>query len=317
MHYQDETRGEQMSSEQWFDEVPVLGRQSPQEVAAKLRELGEQEAADLLVESEAAEAAVFGIGDWFRGKPRAWQYTAHTFGYLPPLNPGTDPVAIQHAGNIEADRELQNTPLKLTLQGLRVADYPGSGDHRVLFDFYAQNQIAEKVEHLHFTSTYRAREGQRAAVVGYPIFLGLRTGPNGLAFRCFTVNVKNDEDEKFLQMLESDTLKAGLEVASTFVPAIGQLSSLAFAITKNLAQRNRNVPVQDFHLGLDFSSTAGGARLREGAYIAVQIPETTELIWDWEDWVFLPSAGEIVSKEDKKTLIPHNYVSIGVSRYEA
>jgi hypothetical protein len=146
----------------------------------------------------------------------------------------------------------------------------------VLFDFYAQNQVANDTEHLHFNTTFRARGGQQAAVVGYPIFVGLNVGSDGLAFKCLTVNVKNDEDEAFLKFLESDVFQAGLKLASTAQPAIAPLSGMALALTKSVAARNRNVPVQEFHLGLDFSSTPMGARLAKGAYLVVQVPESFE-----------------------------------------
>ena len=171
-----------------------------------------------------------------------------------------------------------------------MADYPGGGTHRVLFDFYAQNQVPGSVEHLHFNASCRARQGQHAGVIGYPIFVGLNVGTEGMAFRCYTVNVKNDADEAFLSFLDSDAFKAGLLLASTAQPA--------------LATRHRNVPVQEFHMGLDFSSDPMGARLAEGAYLAVQIPESVQVVWDWSEWVYDPSTGHVVSRTDPSLLIP-------------
>ena len=75
---------------------------------------------------------------------------------------------IRHAGNIDPDVSLKNSRIKVTLDRLRVAAYPGGGVHRVLFDFYAQNQIPGDVEHLHFNVTVRAKEGEQAAIIGYP-----------------------------------------------------------------------------------------------------------------------------------------------------
>ena len=43
---------------------------------------------------------------------------------------------------------------------------------------------------------------------------GLTVGPEGLAFRCYTVNVKNDQDEALLGFLESDTFRAGLRLSN-------------------------------------------------------------------------------------------------------
>jgi hypothetical protein len=224
---------------------------------------------------------------------------------------------IRHAGNIEADATLKNSRVKISLDCLRVAAYPGNGIHHVLFDFYAQNQVSGgNVEHLHFNATYRAKEGERAAILGYPVFLGLNVGSEGVAFKCFTVNVKNEQDEAFLKFLDSDVFKAGLKLASTAQPAIAPLSGMAVGLTRSLASRNKNVPVQDFFMGLDFTTIPTRAKLAEGSYIAVQIPEMMETMWDWGDWVYHPGTGQIVNKDDKGSLIPYNYLVFSVSRYE-
>ena len=222
----------------------------------------------------------------------------------------------ERVGEAQADASLKNARINVALNVLRVADYPGGGTHRVLFDFYARNQVPGASEDLHFNAAYRAREGERAAVRGYPIFVGLGVGAVGVAFHFHTVNVKNDADEAFLDFLEGDAFKAGLKLATTAQPAIAPLTGMALALTKSIAQRNRNVSVQDCYLGLDFARNAMGARLAVGDYIAVQIPETLQRVWDCEDWVYEPRAGLIVSRADTNALIPYNYVVFGVSRYE-
>lgn len=303
----------------WMNDLPVIGKWDPEDVAGKLRELGEDELAD---EVEAVAGPVTRNTSTYRSfwdglwpKPKAWQHTSHVFGYLAPSSSGDETLAIQHAGNINADPRLRNSRIKITLDRLRVAEYPGSGIHRVLFDFYAQNQVRNDVQHVHFNSTYRIREGEQAGIAGYPIFVGLKVGSEGVAFRCFTVNVKNDNDEAFLDVLESDVFKAGLKLSAVAQPAIGPLSNLAVGLTKCLAKRNRNVPVQDFYLGLDFSDISTRARLAEGSYIAVQVPELMESVWDWDQWLYSPNKGQVVSKLNPIDLIPYNYVIFGVSRY--
>ncbi|MHC4789365.1 MAG: hypothetical protein ACYS8K_09225, partial [Planctomycetota bacterium] len=156
-----------MTSATWFDDLPVLGALPPGEAAARLRQVGESEAAASLEGATAAEAATYGEKGKIRWPfgDRAWQHTAHAFGYLAPPAPGGDPLPIQHAGAVAADAVLKNSRLKITLDRLRVADYPGGGTHRLLFDFYAQNQVLGNVEHLHFNATYRVREGEQAAIV--------------------------------------------------------------------------------------------------------------------------------------------------------
>jgi hypothetical protein len=296
----------------------VIGRMAPAEVSAKLRELGDTETAEeveaALLHSTGAPKH-FGLLDGLL-KPKPWRHTAHAIGFLRIAEPGMESIQIRHAGNIAADEALKNGRLRITLNRLRVAAYPGGGMHRILFDFYAQNQVPNVTEELHFNSTFRAQEGQEVAVVGYPIFVGLNVGTEGVAFRCYTVNVKNDADEAFLNILESDVAQSGLKLATVAQPALGPFVKVALGLTRAIAQRNRNVPVQDFYLGLDFTGTTMGARLAQGDYIAVQIPERLQVVWDWSEWIYNPNSGHIVNKARPTELIPYNYLVFGVTRYE-
>ncbi|MFZ3326736.1 MAG: hypothetical protein WA231_12955 [Methylocella sp.] len=51
-------------------------------------------------------------------------------------------------------------------------------------------------------------------------------------------------------------------------------------------------------------------------YIAVQTPESFARVWRWDDWVYDPSTGMIVSKKNPDELVPYNYLVFGVSRIE-
>ncbi|NJO50713.1 MAG: hypothetical protein HC840_16125, partial [Leptolyngbyaceae cyanobacterium RM2_2_4] len=82
------------------------------------------------------------------------------------------------------------------------------------------------------------------------------------------------------------------------------------------ANRHKNAPVQDIQIGLDFSNNPMGAHLAEGVYIAVQIPETLTRVWDWSDWIYDTSTGQIVKDYSRDQLIPYNYIAFGISRYE-
>jgi hypothetical protein len=116
--------------------------------------------------------------------------------------------------------------------------------------------------------------------------------------------------------LESDVFKAGLQLVTTAQPVIAPFSEMALGIAKTIAARHRNVSVQDFDLGLNFGSIPLSGRLAEGAYLAVQIPESFQSIWDWDEWVYLPARGAVVSRDDHQSLIPYNYLVFGISRYE-
>lgn len=254
--------------------------------------------------------------DFRRRGPKPYQHTGHAFGFIEPIpSGGPKQGPIVQVGNMKADETLRNARLRITLDRMRVADYPGKGIHRVLFDFYAQNQGDDgRVDHLHFNTTYRAQEAEQVGVIGYPIFVGLRPGSEGVAFKAFTVNVENDSDQGFLNFLESDVVKEGLRLTKAAQPALAPLANIAVGITTSIANRNKNIAVQDFYMGLDFSNVPTRARLREGSYVAIQIPQTNVAIWKWDDWVFDRDSGEIVSKSDSKTLIPYNYVVFSVSR---
>jgi hypothetical protein len=306
-----------MTAPIWFDDLPVLGKLPPAQAAAKLREVGENKIADTIeAAKDTKDFQTFGaLSRFLPFQNRQWQHTAHALGYITPSPPGSEPLTIRHAGNIEADPTLRNSRIKISLDRLRVADYPGGGTHRILFDFYAQNQVSRGIEHLHFNATYRVRENEEAAIIGYPIFVRLNVGIEGVVFRCLTVNVKNEDDEDLLGFLESDVFKSGLMLATTAQPAIAPLSSMAVALTKSIARRHKNVPVQEFYIGLDFTKMPFRARLAEGSYIAVQISEAFERVWDWDEWVYHPKSGQVVSRDDEAKLIPYNYLVFSVSRY--
>src|SRR5262249_7329243 len=199
-----------MTQSTWFDDIPVLGNMPPEEAAAALRAVGEIETAEVIeaMPRKREPGKSFGLLDWwpFGDKPAPlYMNTSHAFGYLAPSPPVNAMLPIHDVGNIAADKTLKK--IRITLNSLRVAEYPGRGEHQVLFAFYAQHQIADRSEDLHFSATYRVREGQRAGVIGYPIFVGLNVGEVGLRLKCRTINVANTQDQMFLGFLESDVFK--------------------------------------------------------------------------------------------------------------
>lgn len=307
-----------MTGADWLSRLPVIGNLPPSEAAAKLREIGEDEIADALGAAPQAAPTTYGLLSRLGiGRYRAWQHTAHAIGYLAPVTgPESGLLPIQHAGNIAPEEALKGGRIKLTLDGLRVADYPGRGVHRILFDFAARNQTDQGAEQLHFNTAYRAAEGEQAAVLGRPIFVGLQVGTEGLFLQCATVNVLNEDDEALLRFLDSDAFKGGLQLLTTAQPALAPFSALALGLTTTIAARNRNVAVQAIDLGLDFSRIAPRPRLAQGSYIAVQIPETLRTVWRWQDWCYDPVNGRMVSTQQPDQLIPHNYLVMSVSRHE-
>jgi hypothetical protein len=302
----------------WLAGLPVIGSLPPDEAAAKLREVGEDELADAVAADAGAAPSAFGVLSRLGiGRDRAWLHTAHTVGYLAPAaGPGTGLLPVRHAADISPDEGLRGAQVKVTLDGLRVADYPGRGVHRIWFDFAVRNQTDQGAEQVHFNATYRVAEGEQAAVLGRPLFTGLQVGGEGIFLQFATVNVANESDEKLLKFLDGDAFKAGLQLLTTSQPALAPFSALAVGLTETVATRHRNVAVQAVDLGLDFSQIALRPRLAEGSYIAVQIPETIQTVWDWQDWAYDRARGRLVSTSQPGELIPYNYVVVSVSRYQ-
>lgn len=311
---------------QWFKNTPVIGKLPPGDVSRILHEAGETDLAKTIdaqialesTEHHEKDIAFRGVSDWWPFSDQPWQHTAHSFGYVS-LSAVADQehADIVSATQIEPDTSLVDSQIKITLSGIRAAGYPGGGRHRVLLDFYAQNQSATETEHLHFNSTFSIQEGEHAAILGFPIFTGLRISNTGVAFKCFVVNVRNESDETFLKFLEDDAFRAGLKLTGELQPNLSLFARMAYNITLGIAKRNRNIPVQEFYLGLDFDQTGITARIAEGTYIAVQIPETNQMIWDWKNWIFDKSSGRIVSRSNGKDLVPYNCIIFTVSRYKA
>lgn len=297
-----------------FKDIPVIGELPPSEAATKLRELGEIEAAEELEGITHLDIRM-AVGLPRPTRPRAWNHISHSFGFIPKVNPDSaELIEVKHAGNMQADESLKNARIKITLDRFRVADYPGRGMHNVLFEFSAQNQTSGHKEHIHFSQLCRIQEGEHAPFIGYPIYTGLCIGTEGVVFQCQTVNVMNQEDKVLISIFESDALKAGLCLAATINPAVGVVSSFVIGITGFLLKRKGNVKVQEFYMGLDFSNVPARARLCEGSYIAVQVPESPQ--WDWSQWVYDCESGRITAREDRSQLIPYNYIVFSVSRYD-
>lgn len=241
---------------------------------------------------------------------KPWQHTSHAFGFIS----SSEPNKISNAVSITADQSLKNQRIKVTLDLLYVHDYPGTGRHHVLFDFKGENQIVNsETQPVHYSQTRTIQEGQFAAIVSIPIFIGLTVGNEGVGFECKTVNVNNENDEKFLGILDSKEVKAGLKLVNTINPVVPIVTSLAEGIAKQMATRNRNKTIQDFAMGLDFSTVPTRAKLKEGTYIAVQVDNLAG--WNWSEWEYKAESGVIVSKADTTKTIPFNYLVFSISKF--
>ncbi len=299
-----------------FDDIKVIGEsEDPEWIAVKLQQMKDPDVSEVLGDTnpEQGDKGILKFLNLVQDQP--WMYATHKFGYLASLKQGSiEPQAIQHPSAITADKTLKNSRINIRLDRLHIEKYPGGGTHNVMVTFAARNQVADTQESVSFSQTYRVQEGQSAGIAGYPVFIGLNVGSQGVAFECSTVNVKNEEDQTILAALESSPFQSGLKLLTTAQPAIAPFTEITLGVVKLLAKRNENVAVQKFYLGLDFENAAMGCRLAEGNYIAVQVSD--EIAIDWKRWVYKPDLGTIVRKTDSYEMLPYNYVIFCVSRYE-
>ena len=238
--------------------------------------------------------------------------TEHQYGYFG-VDPNTpsDDLGIKDAGYIKANGALKNQHVRVTLDRLRVAEYPGKGKHTVLVEYSALHVIPTgATQDLRFSQKYQVEEGTGAGVRGYPIFVGLAVSSEGIALTGRTINVMNADDKGILGFLDQPVFKRGLEMINVVNPALPVVTSMVLSISELLLKRHENIAVQSFDLGLDFSDVPSRAHLREGSYIIVQAPDEG---WDWSEWKFTRSTGKLTDKQTKKP-IPYNYLVIGVSK---
>jgi hypothetical protein len=293
----------------WFEDQPVLGALPPAEMAEKLEEIGEWDSKKVN-RFKAHQLPGNELYLALNGKPDVSRYTSHQFGFLKQDRGSGNLEAMQQAGAMPADTTLKGGKLRITLDRLRVAHYPGAGRHNILFTFAAQNQVTGTTEDVAFNQHYEVLEGQEAGIAGYPVFIGLNIGDQGVSFKCHTVNVSNDGDEKFLGFLKGNLFQQGMKLLNTANPVVPIVSQFAVGIAEGIASRNKNVGVQDFFMGLDFTGPPTGVRLAQGSYIAVQAPGDN---WNWDDWVYDSAKGQVVAKAGG-TPIPYNYIIFGVTK---
>jgi len=306
-----------MNPSTWFPDQPLDKLPLKQQVA-KLREVGEDKVADRFEMTPKKVSTVSRIvrhKRWGPFQEKLWMYTSLILGYISPASPGSGPQPIHSVNNIPADPTLRNAPITIALSSLRIAAYPGKGIHHILLHCLTRNWVAGKAEYVHFNAVSHVGKDEYTPIQGYPIFVGLNVGPEGLVFQCRTINVKNEQDVAFLNSLETGAPKGGLQLTNTAQSTITELSEEAFALAKSLAVHNRNIVVQDFSLGFDFSTIPTRYHLAEGSYLAVQLPGDQLPIWDWKEWVYSPDSGQVMHRASAQWIIPFNYLVFSISRY--
>jgi hypothetical protein len=245
--------------------------------------------------------------------PKAWEHTSYAYGFLSEnaIDDGNGLLIQEATSVLSSDDSLKNNQISVSLDFLRVLDYPGKGKHQVLFKFNANNHQNGQDQNLSFNQTFAIQEGQRAPISGYPIFIGLNTGEELVQFDVEIVNVSNDNDDKFLETMESGVVKNGIKLLNTVNPVIPIITEYATGITKMIASRNKNRSITSPKMGLWFGNSPTRMKISKGVYIAVQTSSPQD--FDWSKWKLNRAFGTIQSVDGNQNEIPHNYFIFSIS----
>lgn len=287
-----------------FDEQLSLGNRTDEEIADFLESLGDIEGAREMREAGIRAQSMARL----LGKP--WIHTSHVFGYIEEGCRSEARAPIMSALAAAPDRSLVGSQIKVTLDAFQIAEYPGFGQHTVLFDFKGRDQAGDEAQDLQYASVLTINDYDRAAVNGVPIFTGLTVPPDGLSFKAKTILVASKGDQALIDALQSSVFQDGLKLMGHLQPALPQLVSLVGGITQNLLKRRKNEQIQLFDLGLDFSESRTSARLRRGSYVVVQVPGAS--MWRWESWAFDQHTMSVVDADGKPA--PYNTIVFGVTQ---
>lgn len=285
-----------------FDDHPSLCDLPLDQVISFLEEIDDIDGAQSLRRGVSGQSIL--------GGSRKWMIGSHMFGYIAPAAQGR--VPIEPATTIAPDKGLVGTTIKITLDKFRVANYPGSGQHRILTEIFGRNQAGHETEDLRFSTMFSAKDNDSAGASGVPIFTGLKVPPDGLALEARTVCVGSSTDDAIIAALESGPFKEGLKLLAHVQPVLPQLVTLASGATASILARKKNAQVQKFVVGLDFSSSATSAKLRLGSYVVVQAPDDGS--FNWADWSFDP--GSLSIQNTDGDVAPFNTIIFGVSKSE-
>ena len=101
--------------------------------------------------------------------------------------------------------------MKLTLDGLHVANYPGRGRHSILFDFGVQGPPGGGEQQVyHYNARFEADDGETVPVRNFPISYDVVPGDAGITFGFQTINVASSFDRGLSHFLGGDVFKTGL-----------------------------------------------------------------------------------------------------------
>ncbi|MBS1911114.1 MAG: hypothetical protein JST22_03935 [Bacteroidetes bacterium] len=302
-----------MNASNWLSAEPMIGEMDEREIAAYLDAVigPEGTAGEITGIERGISAATFGILDGVRERP--WLSTSHVFGYMAPAGTG-GPAEIIPAGSVVPDRTLIQQQLRITLDAVRAASYPGRGPRTVLVHVVAENVAGNGAGSAEFSRRFTIGDRDSAAVSGLPVFNRLPVQSAGVLLTCAAVSVGNHADDQLLALLDGDVFKAGLDLATIAGPALALVTTFVAGITRAVLRGRRNAMIQRFDLGLDLSAIATRMKLAEGSYVALQLPHEQQAGWDWSRWRYDPATARIVARDATRRTLDLNYLVFGISR---
>lgn len=293
---------------------------NPVEAISILTELGDGETVNsltILIDNhpEYKNVALEDIPENDELSTATWRGTEHTYGYIQPSTESDNLLDIDFASTIQPDNNLKGQKINIKLGSLYTINYPGWDRHNVLMHFKCKHAKENSNETLliEFEQKFKSKEGEGAGNIGDFIFLGIKVPTNGLQFEVQTVNISNDGDDEALKVLESDTIKNGLDLVNASFATLAPFTKMAQGILGLLLSRNRNKIVQQFTIGFDFNADAVEiAKLRIGTYVVAQAKKN-EL--NWNEWVYQRSNGLIVRKNNPSIRLPYNHITFNIIKH--
>jgi hypothetical protein len=291
--------------ESWFGGVPTVGQLSDEEKAAYLTAVGDPETL-----AATAGEPTDRLQLPFMAK-RPFEHTGSTVGYIQP--DGGTYHAIVDPRKIGPERGLIGAKVAVRLTQALVMRYPGRGVHEILLHFGAGTGGQAKPPH-NFSSTIRCADGNQMPVGGQLLFSGIEVAEDGLNIAMFTVNVHSQGDVQLLRALQGEVFSRGLDVAASAGPVVGLLSATLVSLATAIAKSSENRPVQRGLLALDLGRTlVDSPKLRLGSYVLAQAPALVNgRPWSWNDYIYDQERNAIVCECERSTLIPFNYVAVGI-----
>jgi hypothetical protein len=293
---------------------------SPLEAIPLLKELGDEETAtalsSLIVQHpELINSSLDELPESEKLDNATWRGTEHTYGYIQNVDNNSDLLEIIFATTLQPDNSLRGQNINIKLGSVYTMNYPGWGRHNLLMHFkckHAKENSNETVL-IEFEQKFKSKEGEGAGNIGDFIFLGIRVPSNGLQFEIQTVNISNDGDEEALKVLESDTIKNGLDLVNASFATLAPFTKMAQGVLGLLLTRNQNKIVQQFTIGFDFDSNAVDiAKLRLGTYVVAQAKKND---MPWNEWAYQRSTGLVVKKSDHSIRLPFNHITFNVLKH--